>query len=167
MTVTSFMMINAFSLDSDMPLVFSHQKYKVTTIAKVAAIKSIVVPESGPLMWKYCKSSVISPARYCPAATPLMGPGQDVVEHQGGDAEFRQRSSQGLLDCAVDSAAHEHAAALHVHRADGVGEQHDAQDEPRRGLADVTFRLAARVVRGRSQVVQDDCGSFPEGNEAE
>src|SRR5579859_1302552 len=72
---------------------------------------------------------------------------EDVIEHQRGDAEFRQRSTERLLDRAVHATAHEHAAAFHVHRAHRVGKQHDGQDEPGSGFADVPFRLAARVVR--------------------
>src|SRR6266849_6848302 len=49
MTVTSFMMCRAFSLDSGMPLVFSHQKYTVTIIAKQEAMMSMDRGESGPV----------------------------------------------------------------------------------------------------------------------
>src|SRR6266478_2967344 len=81
-------------------------------------------------------------------------PGEDVVKHQRRDAEFRQRSAERLLDRAVHPAAH------------GVGKQHDGQDEPRRGFADVPFRLTARVVGRGSQIVQNDRGSAPKGNES-
>src|SRR5260221_8109773 len=74
-TVTNFMICNAFSLDSETPLVFCHQKYNVTTMAKLAAIKLIVVEASGPLTWKYCRDrkstrlnsshTVISYAVFC------------------------------------------------------------------------------------------------------
>ncbi len=47
-------------------------------------------------------------------------PGQDVVEHQRGNAELRQRPAQRLLDRAVPPAAHEHAAAFYIHRAYGI-----------------------------------------------
>jgi hypothetical protein len=50
-TVTSFMMCSAFSLDSATPLVFSHQKYTVTTMAKIVAIPATVDSEKGPLTW--------------------------------------------------------------------------------------------------------------------
>src|SRR5580700_10288854 len=46
-TVTSFMMCRAFSLDSGIPLVFSHQKYTVTIIAKPTAMESALTPDSG------------------------------------------------------------------------------------------------------------------------
>src|SRR6266853_1722577 len=48
-TVTNFMMCRAFSLDSGMPLVFSHQKYTVTIIAKQEAMMSMDRGESGPV----------------------------------------------------------------------------------------------------------------------
>ena len=63
-------------------------------------------------------------------------PGEDVVEHQRGDRELGQGAAQRFLHHAVDAAAHEHAAAFHVDRADGIAEQHDREDEPRGGLAD-------------------------------
>jgi hypothetical protein len=88
-------------------------------------------------------------------------PCEDVVEHQCGDAEFRQGAAERLLDRAVHPAAHEHAAAFHVHRAHGVGKQHDGQDEPRRGFTDVPFGLTTRVIGRRSQIVQNDRGSAP------
>src|SRR5882762_6842084 len=47
-------------------------------------------------------------------------PGQDIVEHQRGNAELRQRPAQRLLDRAVHPAAHEHAAAFYIHRAYGI-----------------------------------------------
>src|SRR5712675_1470734 len=68
-------------------------------------------------------------------------PGEDVVEHQRGNAEFRQRPAQRLLDRAVHPATHEHTAAFYIHRAHGVREKHDGQDEPGCGLADVPFGL--------------------------
>src|SRR6266404_4993960 len=53
--------------------------------------------------------------------------------------------------------------------ADRPGEdvvKHERQDEPRRGFADVPFRLTARVVGRGSQIVQNDRGSAPKGNES-
>src|SRR5208283_2194494 len=95
------------------------------------------------------------------------GARQDVIEHQGGDAEFGQRAAHGFLDHAVDAAAHEHAAAFDVDGAHGIGKQHDAEDEPRCGLADVGFRFATGVIGRGSEVVEyDGCGA-PEGNEAQ
>jgi hypothetical protein len=90
-----------------------------------------------------------------------MGP----VKHQRGHAELGERSAERLLNGAVDAAADKHAAAFHVHGADRVGEQHDGQDEPGSGLADVSFGFTAGVIGGRSQVVQDDGCGAPEGNE--
>ena len=94
-------------------------------------------------------------------------PSQNVVKHQGGDAEFGQRAAHGLFDHAIDAAAHEHAAALHVEGADGVGEQHDAQNEPGRGLPDVGFRFATGVISRGGKIVQNDRGRTPEGNKTE
>ena len=63
-TVTSFMMCSAFSLDSETPLVFSHQKYAVTNTAKLAAIPSTVRAENGPLRCMYTDNSLSNPAKY-------------------------------------------------------------------------------------------------------
>ena len=52
-------------------------------------------------------------------------PSQDVIEHQRGNAEFRQRAAQSAFDGAIHAAAHEHAATFHVHRAHGVRKKHD------------------------------------------
>src|SRR5208283_1793428 len=93
--------------------------------------------------------------------------GQNVVEHQGGNAEFGQRTAHRFFDHPVHAAAHEHAAAFDVNRAYRIGKQHDPQDEPGRRLADVAFRLAARIISGGSQVIQDDGCGTPEGNEAQ
>ena len=38
-TVVTYMIRSAFSLDSGMPLMFSHQKYSVTTTAKTAEVE--------------------------------------------------------------------------------------------------------------------------------
>ena len=91
--------------------------------------------------------------------------GQNVVEHQRGNAEFGERAAQSALDRAIHAPAHEHAAAFHVHGANGIRKQHDGQDEPRRGLADEAFGFAARVIGGGGQVVQNDGGGAPERNE--
>src|SRR5438067_8285773 len=42
--------------------------------------------------------------------------GQNVVKHQRGHAEFRQRSAEGLLDGAIHTTAHEHPAAFYIDR---------------------------------------------------
>src|SRR5262249_13215559 len=62
--------------------------------------------------------------------------GEDVVEHQGGDRQLGEEAAEGLLDHAVVAAADEQGRALDVHRADGVAEEHDGEDEPRRRRAD-------------------------------
>ena len=64
---------------------------------------------------------------YCPAETPLIGPGQDVVEHQGRDGELGEEAAHRLLDDAVDAAADEQRAAFDVDRAHGVAEEHDGR----------------------------------------
>ena len=102
-----------------------------------------------------------------PGGNPADGTSKNVIEHQCGNAEFRQAAAEGLLYGAVDSAAHEHAAALHVHGAHGVGEQHDGKNEPGSGLANVAFRFATGIIGGRSKVVKDDSGGAPEGDEAQ
>ncbi len=79
--------------------------------------------------------------------------GEDVVEHQRRNAEFGERAAEGLFDRAINAPADEHAAALDVHRAHGVRENHDCQDEPRSGLADEAFGLTTRVISGRGQIV--------------
>ncbi len=94
-------------------------------------------------------------------------PGQDVIKHQRRDAELGKRSAHRFFDHAIDPAAHEHAAALHVDGAHGVRKQHYAEDEPRRGLADVAFRFAACIIGRRSEIVEDDRRGTPERNEAQ
>src|SRR5271167_891313 len=80
-------------------------------------------------------------------------PGEDVIEHQGRNAELGQRASHGLFDHAIHAATDEHAAALHVNGTNAVGEQHDGEDEPRCSLADISLGFTTRVISGRSQVV--------------
>ena len=81
-------------------------------------------------------------------------PGQDVVEHQAGDADLGQRSAQRLFHHAIHAAAHEHGAAFDVDGADGEGEQHDAQDEPRGGFPDGLLGDAAGIKSRRAEIVQ-------------
>ncbi len=85
---------------------------------------------------------------YCPAETPGDRSREDVVEHERRDAQLGERSAQRLLDHAVDSAAGKHGAAFDIHGAHSEGEEHDAEDEPRRGLADSLFSDASGV-KGR------------------
>src|SRR5258705_43094 len=82
---------------------------------------------------------------------------------------MRERRKLGgpNVNGAIDAAADEHAAAFDVHRANGVRKQHDGEDEPGSGLADVAFGFTARVIGGRGEVVQNDGGSFPEGNKGQ
>ena len=58
------------------------------------------------------------------------GAGEDVVEHQRGDAQLGESPAEGFFDHAVDAAAGEHGAAFDVHSAYGEAEEHDAEDEP-------------------------------------
>ena len=95
------------------------------------------------------------------------GAGQDVVEEQGRDGELGQRAAHGLLDHAVDAAAHEHAARFDVERPHGIAEQHDREDEPGSALADDLFGVAAGVVSGGCEVGENDGGGPPEGDEGQ
>src|SRR5207247_1561507 len=71
------------------------------------------------------------------------------------------------LDDAVYAAAGEHGAALDVDGADGVGEEHHAEDEPGGGLADGLFADAADVIDGAGHVIEDNGGGAPEADEGE
>src|SRR5437899_8753031 len=70
-TVVMYMIRSAFSLDSGIPLMFSHQKYTVTRIAKNAAVAFI---GNANFACPYPRTSLINPVKYRPAETPLMGP---------------------------------------------------------------------------------------------
>ncbi len=87
---------------------------------------------------------------YCPAETPEIGPGKDVVEHQRGDAQLGEGSAQRLLHDAVDAPAGKHGAALDVDRSHCKGEKHDPENEPGGGLANGFFRDAAGIKSGRA-----------------
>ena len=56
--------------------------------------------------------------------------GQDVVEHQRGDRQLRQRPAHRLLDDAIDAASREHGARFHIDGSHGVRKQHHTEDEP-------------------------------------
>src|SRR2546430_11620066 len=56
--------------------------------------------DSGPVRWKYCKSSLVSPARYRPAATPLIRSEEHTSELQ----------SQSNLVCRLLLGTKENAA---------------------------------------------------------
>src|SRR5208283_1107446 len=73
---------------------------------------------------------------------PADRPGENVVEHQGRNAELGQGAAHSLFHHAIHATTDEHAAALYVNGANAVGEQHDAEDEPRRGLANVSLSFA-------------------------
>jgi len=45
---------------------------------------------------------------------------EDVVKHERGNAEFRERPAEGHLHGSIHAAAHEHAAAFHVNCPHGV-----------------------------------------------
>ena len=92
---------------------------------------------------------------------------QDVIEQQRRDRQLRHRRPHRFLDDAIDAAADEHRGALDVHGAHRVREEHDAEDEPGRRLADRLLRDAADVVRGGSEIGQDDRGRAPERDEGQ
>ncbi len=102
-----------------------------------------------------------------PAGDGADRPGQDVVEHEGGHGELGHELAQRFADDAVDAAADEQGAALDVDRADGVAEEHDAEDEPRGGRADGLLDDAADVVGRAGQVAEDDGGGAPVADEGE
>ena len=93
------------------------------------------------------------------------GPGQHVIEHERRNGEFRERASERFLHHAVNAAAHEHAAAFDVKDAHAIAEDHDREDEPGSGLAYISFGFTTRVIRGRRQVIEHDCGRAPKRNE--
>jgi hypothetical protein len=93
------------------------------------------------------------------------GPGEDVVEHERRNAELGEAAAEGFLDDAVDAAAGKHGTAFDVNGADGEAEEHDAEDEPGGGCADGLFGNAAGIKGGGAQIIQDDGGGTPEGNE--
>ena len=93
--------------------------------------------------------------------------GEDVIEHQGGDAELGERAAERLFDDFVDAAAHEHRAAFDVDGAHREREKHDADDEPGCGLADSLLSDAAGVEGGGGEVIEYDGGRAPEGDEGQ
>src|ERR1700733_305853 len=104
-------------------------------------------------------------AQVQPRADAADRAGQHVIEHERGDGELRQSAAHGFVDDLVDAAAHEHAAALDVDGAYRVGEQHDRQDEPWRGLADGRLGDAADVIGGGCEIAQYDGRRSPERDE--
>ena len=94
-------------------------------------------------------------------------PGEDVIEHQGRDADLGEGAAESFFDDAVDAAAHEHRAAFHVDGAHGKEKQHDAEMNQGADFADRLLRDAAGIKGGGTEVVQNDGGSSPVGNEGE
>jgi hypothetical protein len=82
---------------------------------------------------------------YCPAETPEMG----------------------LLNHAVNASAGEHGTAFHVDRAHREAEQHDGQDEPRRGRANRLLGDAPGIKRGRSKIAENHGCRAPKRDERE
>ena len=80
------------------------------------------------------------------------GAGEDVVEDQSGNRKAGHERTHGVAHHDIDAAAHEHAAAFHVHRAHGEAEQHDAQDEPGRAGADGLFSDSTSVEGRRREI---------------
>ncbi len=70
-TVVTFMIPSASSLDSWMPCVLRHQKYTVTSTATNAAVPPTGSEFVDP---KRCSRSFSRPTMYWPAETPLIGP---------------------------------------------------------------------------------------------
>src|SRR4051812_21857984 len=91
--------------------------------------------------------------------------GEDVVEHQGGDADLGEGAAEGFLHDAIDAAAGEHGTALDVDGADGAGEEDDADDEPGGRLTYELFGDAACIEGGGAKVIEDNGGCPPEGDE--
>ena len=63
-----------------------------------------------------------------PGGNRADGSGQDIVEEQRRDGKLGQRSTHGLLDHAINAAAHEHAAGFDIKRPHRIAEQHDARE---------------------------------------
>ena len=70
-TVTTFMIFSASSLDSCMPCVLRHQKY---TVMRMATNAAVALTGSVSALPKRCSRSFSRPTMYCPADTPLIGP---------------------------------------------------------------------------------------------
>jgi len=95
------------------------------------------------------------------------GPRQDVVKHQGGHGNLRQRTAHRLLDDAVDSATHKHAAALDINRAHRIRQDHNRQNEPWACFPDEMLSDGSRIERGRAHVVQHHGRRAPERHEGQ
>ena len=93
--------------------------------------------------------------------------GENVIEQERRHRQPSQPASHGLLDDAIDAAAHEHGAALDVDAAHAVAEEHHAQDEPGRRLADLRLDDPADVIRRAGQVAKHQGRRSPERDERE
>ena len=94
-------------------------------------------------------------------------PGQNVVKHQGGDRKFGEGAAHRLFDDAIDSAARKHSARFDIDGPHGIREEHHPEDEPGGRTSDRLLGNAADVESRRTEIVEDDGGSAPEGNERE
>ncbi len=93
--------------------------------------------------------------------------GQDVVEHERGDGNFRKRRAHRLFHDAIHAATREHRARLDVHGAHCVGEEHHREDEIRGRAAAGLLDDSTDVVGCRREIAKNDRGRSPEGNEGE
>src|SRR5207247_647495 len=91
--------------------------------------------------------------------------GENVIEKKCRHGKPRDEWPHRVAHHDVYAAAHEHAAAFHVDRANGEAEQHDAENEPRSASADRLLGNAARVIDARSKIAENDGGRTPERNE--
>ena len=110
---------------------------------------------------------VDEPGNVLPGGNAGDRPRQDVIEHQGRDADLGEGAAKRLLYDAIDAAAREHGTAFDVNRANGEAEEHDRENEPWRGGADRLFRNAAGVEGRRGHVIENDRSGTPEGDECE
>src|ERR1700691_6646658 len=92
---------------------------------------------------------------------------EDVIEHQGGDAELGQSAAQGLFDDPIHAAADEHGAAFDIYRPHSERKEHDRDDEPGGGLAYGLLGDATGVEGGRGEIIEHNGGGAPIGNEGE
>src|SRR5581483_12344883 len=93
--------------------------------------------------------------------------GEDVIHDQRGYGQLGDGRSHAVAHNHVYAAAHEHAGAFQVHRADSVAEQHHGQYHPGRGLADGLLGDASDVVHRGGHVVEHDGGRLPDRDERE
>ncbi len=76
------------------------------------------------------------------------GPGQDVIEHQGGDGNLGEKGAQSFSYDPVHAAADEQRTTLDVYPAHGVAKEHDEEDKPWRGRSNGLLDDSADVVGG-------------------